>query len=356
MISLQQRISAFTKLGEAISAVIDNNISSSQLSPAQNILRTEISEAFRYNGWYDNDNVLNMVNAIANQLSAENISKWLAPYSERIEHITSPSTIAVIMAGNIPLVGFHDFLSVLISGNKILAKLSSDDNRLLPAIADILFEIEPAYTPMVKFTNTKIESFDAIIATGSNNTGRYFEYYFGKYKNIIRKNRSGIAVITGDESDLELQEICNDIQQYYGLGCRNVSHIFVPQNYDFTALLAKLSKNQNINNNHKYFNNYEYNKAIMLVNGTQHYDSGNTLITENIAFSSPVSVIYYTKYNDINSVNKLLTTEAEKIQCIVSKSNKISNAGNPGTTQQPELWDYSDNIDTMEFLIDVCIS
>ncbi len=352
MITLQQRLSAFYKLGEAVLAVADKNTDSKDLSTSQQKLREEINDAFHYNGWFDKDNVLYMVKSIGSQLQKSNLDKWTEQYPD-LNDSDAPLTIAVIMAGNVPLVGFHDFLSVLISGNRILAKLSGDDNRLLPAIANILFDIEPTMSDMVNFTDGKIEQFDAIIATGSDNTGRYFEYYFGKYPHIIRKNRSGIAVLTGNESDEDLNGICKDIHRYYGLGCRNISHLMVPSNYNFDKLNSLLSQNQKIALNHKYFNNYEYNKAIMLVNGTAHHDSGNTLITNNIAFSSPVSVVNYSEYTNAASVNRLLQTEANRIQCIVSVSSDIQNAVLPGKSQSPELWDYADNIDTMTFLLEL---
>ena len=225
MIPFQQRIIAFSKLGKAISAVADEKYPFEMLNKTQQKLRNEINEAYYYNGWFDKYNVLNMVNAISHQLTETNLNKWLQPYGSNLEKSNAHSTIAVIMAGNIPLVGFHDFLSVLMSGNNILAKLSGDDNRLLPSFAEVLFNVEPEFEKHIRLTSEKIEHFDAIIATGSDNTGRYFEYYFGKYPNIIRKNRSGIAVITGSETDEDLQGICDDIHQYYGLGCRNVSHL-----------------------------------------------------------------------------------------------------------------------------------
>lgn len=292
-----------------------------------------------------------MLTSIGKSLSKSNIEEWVEPYKQELESNISGKQVGVVMAGNVPIVGFHDFLSVLMSGNKIIAKLSGDDNKLLPLISELLISIEPGFKEMISFTSDQLKDFEAIIATGSNNTSRYFEYYFGKYPNIIRKNRNGIAILTGDESESDLQKLSEDIFMYYGLGCRNVSHIMVPEGYDFTRLLDTFSLNGKINLNHKYFNNYEYNKAIYLINGKQHYDTGNLLLTEESSYSSPVSVIHTSYYSNIDLANRLLEVNGSKIQCIVSVSKEIRNAVHLGDSQNPQLWDYADEIDTMKFLI-----
>ncbi len=206
---------------------------------------------------------------------------------------------------------------------------------------------------MIDFTSNRLINFDAIIATGSNNTSRYFEYYFGKYPNIIRKNRNSVALITGDESNDDLRGLSKDIFMYYGLGCRNVSHIILPNGYDMKNMLDVFSENTKIIENHKYFNNYEYNKAIYLVNSKQHFDTGNLLVTEDLNFSSPVSTIHFSYYNKLSDVAKLLEVKSLEIQCVVSVSVSIKNAVTPGFGQQPQLWDYADGIDTMRFLIEL---
>jgi len=348
MVTLDKRILAFASLGKILFELGQNNT-----SPSTENLNKAIVDAVNYNGWFIEDNVRYMLTSIGESLTETNLKKWTKPYKEGLTKSTSGNTIGVVMAGNVPIVGFHDFLSVLMSGNKIQAKLSSDDNKLLPLIAEILISIEPGFKEMISFTNNQLKKFDAIIATGSNNTSRYFEYYFGRNPNIIRKSRNGVAVLTGEESDIELKQLTEDIFMYYGLGCRNVSHIMIPKNYDFTKLLDAISANEKVNLNHKYFNNYEYNKAIYLVNGDQHFDTGNLLLKEESSFASPVSVVSYEYYSDINQANRLLEINSSKIQCIVSISKEIKSAILPGKTQHPQLWDYADGIDTMQFLVNI---
>lgn len=255
------------------------------------------------------------------------------------------------MAGNIPAVGFHDFLSVLMSGHKLIARLSSDDDKLLPAIADILVAIEPEFEELITFEGGKLNGFDAVIATGSDNTARYFEYYFGKYPHVIRKNRNGVAVLNGDESKEDLNCLADDIFLYFGLGCRNVSRIFVPLKYDFQKLLSVIEKRNGILENSKYFNNYEYNKAIYLINKTGHFDSANLLLVQNEQIASPVSVLNYEYYSDLHLLEKTLEAREMEIQCVVSNEGRLKKVIPFGSTQQPKLWDYADGVDTMRFLL-----
>lgn len=349
MISIEQRINAFISLGKILEEV-GLNVKATTKNELSNKLNIAVKQASNHNGWFIEENVRNMLLSIGMSLSPQNITSWIDPYKAKLEINIVPKTVGVVMAGNIPLVGFHDFLCVLISGNSILAKLSSEDDKLLPIIADILISIEHKFTSHISFTTSQLKDFDAIIATGSNNTSRYFEYYFGKYPNIIRQNRNGIAVLTGNETEEDIKGVCDDIFMYYGLGCRNISHIFVPNDYNFKRFLDICTLNTQVNANHKYFNNYEYNKAIFLVNGNVHFDSGNLLLTESTRYSSPVSVINYEYYTDINNVSNSLIENNSKIQCIVSISKEIQNAIVPGASQYPQLWDYADGIDTMEFL------
>jgi len=349
MISLLKRIDAFATLGKIL---LENGKKDIPQSNNSNIkrLETAVYEAVLHNGWFIEPNVRFMLTAIGESLSKENIEKWIEPYRENLEISKSTKTVGVVMAGNIPLVGFHDFLCVLMSGNRLLAKLSSDDNKMLPIISDILMDIEPEFKDLINFTSAQLVDIDAIIATGSNNSSRYFEYYFGKYPNIIRKNRNGIAVLTGEETQNELQQIRKDIFMYYGLGCRNVSHLFVPVGYDLTDLIKVFESDKEIANNHKYFNNYEYNKAIYLVNSTPHWDSGNLLLIEDSNFSTPVSVVSFEYYSNLNDVNRILEINKEITQCIISSDKEVKNSLTPGTSQSPHLWDYADDVDTMEFL------
>jgi len=350
MISINNRIQAFVSLGKLLLAVGSNNIKGNKQVEK---LNKAVVDSVNYNGWFIEDNVRYMFASIGNGLTEDNIDIWITSYKKELLLSKEVKTIGVVMAGNVPVVGFHDFLSILISGNKVLAKLSSDDNKLLPIIAELLIEIEPGFANMIEFTDGRLTGFDAIIATGSNNTSRYFEYYFGKYPNIIRKNRNSVALLTGDETDDELQGLSKDIFMYYGLGCRNISHILIPENYNFDRLFKVIERNEEIVKNHKYFNNYEYNKAIYLVNGKKHFDTGNLLITEDGSFSSPVSVLHYSYYKDIDVAGRFLEVSSSQIQCIVTASNVAKNAVVPGNSQFPELWDYADGVDTMQFLTEL---
>ena len=231
-LSLDTRIQAFIELGKIMGRAAESNLTR---TPGFIEDFPDLSEALQtasfHNPWFTQENIRFALNTWKDALNPESLTRWINPYDRDIQLI-SPKRIAVIMAGNIPLVGFHDFLSVLLSGHYFIGKLSSEDKILLPAIAKVLCQIEPLFTPRIQFTESVLKDFDAIVATGSNNTARYFEYYFTKYPHIIRKNRNGVAVLSGDETDDALQRLGADICVYFGLGCRNVSKIFIPTGYD----------------------------------------------------------------------------------------------------------------------------
>jgi hypothetical protein len=250
------------------------------------------------------------------------------------------------MAGNIPLVGFHDFLSVLISGNRIMAKTSSKDTELIKYISGILCSLNTGFSGLIEFTEDKLSGFDAVIATGSDNSSRYFEYYFGKYPHIIRKNRNSVAVITGDEKDEELRDLGKDVFSYFGLGCRNVSKLYLPAGYRIERILDNWSHNSAIVNHSKYANNYEYNMAVWLVNREKFLDTGYILLREEKNLVSPIATLYYEYYESPEKLSDSLNGLSEKLQCIAGKGHNRF-----GTLQSPELWDYSDNIDTLDFLL-----
>lgn len=352
---LQNRINAFSLLGEYLRRFGKGGCQTfgGNGNKYFDKLATAVKDSCLYNGWFVERNVENMLFALGESMGKNSLEKWTLKYGDKLKVETDPKTVAVIMAGNVPAVGFHDFLSVLMSGNRILAKLSSDDNKLLPAIADLLISIEPEFEGFIAFADGRINGFDAVIATGSGNTSRYFDYYFGKYKSIIRRNRNGVAVLTGDETASGFELLADDVFMYFGLGCRNVSKLFVPQGYDFVPMLDVFSENKEIRNHHKYFNNYEYNKAIYLVNSRSHFDTGNVLLVEDDGYASPVSVLNFEYYSDIESLNRKLMLEANSIQCIVSDSDEIENSIALGQSQQPKLWDYADGVDTMGFLLGI---
>lgn len=357
MPGIENRMKAFADLGLLLNSILDSSHvvshDKNEISIALAELKNQIENAHHFNTWFTEENVRLMVNSIATSLSKESLDQWVGMYRNKLELKNDPRKIGVIMAGNIPMVGFHDFLCVLMSGNKVKAKLSSEDNKLLPALANLLTAIEPRFGNRIEFVEDRLKDFDAVIATGSNNTSRYFDYYFGQYPNIIRKNRNGVAVLSGNESNAELAGLSDDIFQYFGKGCRNVSKIFLPVSYPFDRLLSKLSERTDVIRISKYFNNYEYNKAIFLVNQVLHFDTGNMLMTESQQYSSPVSVVYYEFYDKLDTLKARLDAERDSIQCVVSSLGGLDHSIAFGQTQKPNLWDYADGVDTMNFLLSI---
>jgi len=344
--NLEERIRSFALLGESLRNALNNSsVTNTARFINPDILNELIDNQHKINPWFTPENVRSAITAIAEELTEENLTKWTNSYPRLSEKI-KPSRIGVIMAGNIPLVGFHDFLSVLITGNKIIAKISSKDSELITFIGNILYSINPGFKDKIEFTEGILTGFDTVIATGSNNSSRYFEYYFGKYPNIIRKNRNSIAIIEGDESDDEIEALGSDIFSYFGLGCRNVSKVYLPKGYDFMKLAIHWDNFTGVNTNIKYANNYDFNKAVYLVNKEVFHDTGYLLLKEEKNISSPVSVLYYEYYNSQDAVKQQTELLKEKIQCVIGRH------GIPfGKAQSPHLWDYADGIDTIEFLL-----
>jgi len=340
---IEDRIQAFVKLGDIIRKGLQE-----QQSDFEDI----IVKAKVYNPWFAPRFTRLALQSIADLLTEENLNAWVSAYPKTYFK-ESTLRMGVIMAGNIPLVGFHDFLSVLISGKTFKGKLSSQDEHLLPFITDKLIEIEPAFKDKIIFIPHLLKDFDAVIATGSNNSARYFDYYFGKYPHIIRRNRNSVAVLTGDETKEQLEKLADDIFIYFGLGCRSISKIFVPKAYDVTKILDAFEHYVFLHEHTKYFNNYEYNKSIYLINGIPHLDNGFCLLTENTAYSSPVSVLYYEEYEDINSLERRLLTENKQIQCIVGGEKLNILHEKIGNSQYPNLDEYADNVDVIKFLGDL---
>lgn len=299
------------------------------------------------NGWFTKENVLHALQSWGTLLTEKHLSEWLEKYDLGQNR---PKTVALILAGNIPLVGFHDFLSVLITGNRVLAKLSSNDNVLLSFIRQYLISIEPSLESKITFEKEKLQGFDAVIATGSNNTSRYFEHYFGKGPNIIRRNRNSVAVLTGGESDTQLRALGEDIFRYYGLGCRSVSKVFVPKGYDFDLLFKSIYPYAAIIDHNKYANNYDYNKAVYLMSDFNIFDNGFLILKEDQGYASPIASLFYEYYDDIAELKKRLDGDKEQLQCIVSEGVFESETGF-GNTQKPLLSDYADDIDTVDFLL-----
>ncbi|MFB3387357.1 acyl-CoA reductase [Flavobacterium sp. LAR06] len=304
-----------------------------------------------HNGWYTPEQVYFAIHSWAEALTEENLDKWLSNYqTEFSKNNENEKNVALILAGNIPLVGFHDFLSVLITGNKALIKTSSNDQHLLPFLAKYLIAVDENLKDKITFVEGKLENFDTVIATGSNNTARYFEYYFKDKPSIIRKNRNSAAVLNGKESKEELEALGEDIFRYFGLGCRNVSKIFVPKGYSFDAFFEAIFKFQDVIHYEKYANNYDYNKAVFLMSNFKLLDNGFLTIKEDSSYASPISSVFYEFYENIEDLQTRLEADSEQIQCIVS-NDLIKNSIPFGQTQNPQLWDYADNVDTITFLL-----
>ena len=347
---VEKRVKAFVKLGEFLSQFKTNDIKELVNIPYNdlffNSFAMQIKRAKETNGWFTEDNILYSFDSWSNILNIKTLNKWISRYS--LDNI-KPKNIGVIMAGNIPLVGFHDFLSVLISGNNIIVKQSSNDKYFIPLIAKYLEKVEPEFNGKIAFTESKLEYFDAIIATGSNNTARYFDYYFGKYPNIIRQNRNSIAVLTGKETEIDLKNLGEDIFRYFGLGCRSVAKLFVPKNYDFDNFFKAIYSYKEIIDYKKYQNNYDYNKAVYLMSQFKLVENGFLMLKEDTSYSSPIASLFYEYYENETALKQKLTIEKEAIQCIVGNQN-IEGIVPFGTTQKPQLWDYADGVDTLAFL------
>ncbi|MEO6148821.1 MAG: acyl-CoA reductase [Mucilaginibacter sp.] len=305
-----------------------------------------------YNAWFTPESVSAAISAIAENLNSFDLTKLVARYT--LGSNDTPKNVGLILAGNIPLVGFHDILCVLITGNHALIKASSQDSRLIKYILHKLVNIDKTFDGRFTFVE-RLQHFDAVIATGSDNSSRYFEYYFGKVPHIIRKNRNSLALLTGEETTAQLFELGHDLFDYYGLGCRNVSKLLVPEGYNFVPFFEAIEPYNQIINHHKYNNNYDYNKSVYLVNGEKHLDNGFLLVKEDERLASPLAVLFFEYYSDPASAANIINTQSEKIQCVVSSLPlKVSaQVVGFGKSQQPELADYADGIDTMKFLADL---
>ncbi|SFZ92838.1 Acyl-CoA reductase (LuxC) [Flaviramulus basaltis] len=348
---LQQRINAFVKLGEFLeqfsNEVIQKKDNIEHINLFFDGFQHQIKLAEEHNGWFTKENIRFALASWTKALTTDNLNKWLEPYTVKV---SNPKQVAIIMAGNIPLVGFHDFLSVLISGHHVIIKQSSNDKHLLPYLSKYLEFIEPEFKGTIIFTENKLENFDAVIATGSNNTARYFEYYFKGKPSIIRNNRNSVGVLTGKETTEDLKNLSEDIFRYYGLGCRNVSKLFVPKGYKFDTFFEAMYHWHPIIDKAKYANNYDYNKAVYLMSEFDMLENGFFMIKEDESYASPIATLFYEYYEDANQLKEKLESKKEQIQCIVS-SGFTENEIAFGDTQKPNLWDYADSVDSIEFLL-----
>lgn len=335
--NLQKRIEDFAKLGEDLNQL--------HLTKKLDKLFEKVELA---NPWFTADNLNFAFKSIIGMLKKDSLSNWLKNYN--VSNKQNDKTIAVVMAGNIPLVGFHDFLSVLITGYRVKVKMSSKDNILPGFIAEKLIEVNPEYKNRIELVEDRLNNFDAIIATGSNNTSRYFDYYFGKYPNIIRKNKNSTAIISGNETEQDLKNLAKDIFVYFGLGCRSVSKLYVPPMYNFSKLFEAFEIFSHYKNHNKYMNNYEYYRSVYMLNEFKFFDNNWLIITQEKSLASPISVIYFEEYQNDKELEKLLIHDKEKTQAISALNPKEDQVGF-GEIQKPALNDYADGIDTIEFLI-----
>jgi hypothetical protein len=334
----KQRIQAFFALSQ-------------QLKNNDDTLQELIIQAKVQNPWFTTENIQSSIQATAKNLDDTLLQTWLSSYSTNFDGYRN-KTVGLVLAGNIPMVGFHDILCTLITGFNVQIKLSSDDKILIPYILKKLQEIEPLFEKQIEFVE-RLSKFDIVIATGSNNTSRYFEYYFKNVPHIIRKNRNGIAILTGKESKEELNALGHDIFDYFGLGCRNVSKIYFPKGYHYPTFFEGIESFHGIANHFKYHNNYEYNKSIYLVNGDEHLDNGFLLLKKDERLASPLAVVYFEEYQDINELKPVLEEKKEEIQCVISSLNLGESISVIpfGESQSPKLSDYADGIDVIDFLI-----
>ncbi|MBI1268294.1 MAG: acyl-CoA reductase [Cryomorphaceae bacterium] len=293
----------------------------------------------RRNGWFTEENVRKALKSFGDALTEKNLQVWLGKYPESN---AKKHKVGLVLAGNIPLVGFHDILVTLVTGHSAMVKLSKDDSRLIPALFSAVPEIKD-----IQFTD-RLTDFDAVIATGSGNTSRYFEHYFSKVPHIIRRNRTSVAVLTGDETLEELDSLADDIFTYFGLGCRNVTKVYMPQDFDLDRLFNAFYKFKELGNHNKYANNYDYHKALWMLNGEDLLENGFLIVKEDVSIVSPVGTLFYERYSDIEALKQMLEGRKDELQCIVGKGFVDF-----GEAQKPQLWDYADDIDTVEWLLNL---
>ena len=346
----EQRIQAFVALGHEIRQLLEHP-ESPALHVRQQQLKSLAGNLYLSNAWFSPDQVEQALRGLVQLLDEASLRSWLQPYMDHLEQ-PSESTIGVVMAGNLPAVGFHDLLCVLISGRKLTAKLSSDDRLLLPALAAMLVAIEPGFADRIHFSDGKLLPFKAIIATGSNNSSRYFEYYFAQYPRIIRKSRTSMAILNGQETEADLAALANDVFSFYGMGCRNITHLCLPEGFSPIRFLEQCGQWSHLQHHSKYFHNYEYHRAGYLINQIAHFDNGFLLLKEDEAWHSPVAVLHYSVYTNYDELKSAVLRRREEIQVVAMLSPDPDLQAVPlGTTQMPGPADYADGVDTLQFIL-----
>ena len=338
-------VSGFAQLGKLMRALGNNDdwkdftlgLTQSEYETLIGIINRQAS----YNGWFTKDNVRKALLNLGNQLTEEKLTEWTSSYT----FTDKPKRIGIIMAGNIPLVGFHDFLCTLIAGHTAVCKLSSNDKTLLPALVSHLIEFCPKLTDRIEFNAGKIGEIDGVIATGSDNSHKYFEQYFGKYPHIFRKNRTSVSVLDGSETEEQLNRLGEDIFAYFGLGCRNVSHLFIPESFELSRFFEAIVPYGDIIHNNKYGNNYDYHRAVYLMNQIPLLDNNFVLLRESSDLFSPLAIVLFERYTNINEVKEHLVSNAENIQVVIGNDFEDF-----GSSQLPKLNEYADGVDVMKWL------
>ena len=348
---VQSTINSLIKLGESLHVFLEQNKLDDPIfeDELHQELALHVQNAKHHNAWFTEDEVLFCLNSWSKALTENNLNEWLKDYNFKD---TEPKLVGLVLAGNVPLVGLHDIICVLISGHHVIAKYSSKDKLLIHWVAKFLIREDASFTSRILLTESQLKNFDAVIATGSNNTARYFEYYFRKKPNIIRKNRNSIAVLSGKETQEDFANLAEDIFRYFGLGCRSVSKLMVPKGYNFTSFYEGIFHKQTVLQHDKYTNNYDYNKAVYLMSSVKLFDNNFVILKEDQSLSSPIGCLFYEFYEDQQSLESWITHNEEKLQCVVGNqdfSPKINVAF--GQSQHPQLWDYADGIDTLDFLL-----
>ena len=340
--NIEKQISGLCKLSAYIKEFLEKR--PENFNEDDEIFAGVLQKSENENSWFTPENQKIALNQWADLLNENNIKKWLSEYQTS----RSPKRVGLILAGNIPLVGFHDVISVILSQHIPVIKMSSKDKTMLPFLLSKWNEFSGGNI-IYEFTE-RLKDFDAVIATGSNNTARYLEYYFKDSLSIIRKNRTSVAVLKGDETIEELELLAEDIFRYFGLGCRNVTRLFIPQDFLIDKIFESFLNFKNVINHHKYANNYEYNRAIYLLNADQFWDNNFVMLKEDEALFSPLSVLNFTRYNDLEEVRSFINENDKNIQTIVAKAELGFDSINFGETQNPSLDTYADKVDTMKFL------
>ena len=330
---LQHRVDAFQELSKFLS----NPHYQSSFYPT-------VKKAMQNNSWFTEQNIHLSFSALAHMLNS--LPLWLQSYNI----VGKKKKIGVIIASNIPLVGFYDFLCVLISGNIFIGKLSSSNNILLPYVADLLCSINSDFNNYIYFKND-IKNVDILIATGNDNTANYFNYVYSGVSKIIRKNRTSIAILNGSEKEDDYQSLTKDIYLYFGLGCRNVSKLFLPINFDINALKISFLKNKFLSFSKSYLDNYNYQKTILKINSVHFVDFENLLLVHSDKIHAPISVVYYEYYDNLTTLAKKIKHYQDEIQCVVSQDILGDNSVRFGESQSPRLQDYPDGVDVLKFLL-----